>query len=223
MLIDDAGRARVADAIAAAESNTSGEIVVVLASEAEHYPATALAVAILAAFSLPLLAGVLGGWRPDALLPMWELSDTDTHVLRAIEAYAVVQAAVFVLTLAIVHYGGLARVLTPRGLRRDRVHRRALAQFKARGIDRTAGRTGVLFYIAEPERIAEVIADDGIFEKVTPDHWATTITALVDGVKTGRAADGIVTAIGLAGAVLAAHCPPGADNPNELPDRLIEI
>ena len=35
--------------------------------------------------------------------------------------------------------------------------------------------------------------------------------------------DGLVGAIGAAGVILAAHFPPGADNPDELPDHLIVL
>lgn len=222
MLVSDDDREAVAAAIHVAEANTSGEIVVILAAEPENYPATALTVAAFMAFAVPLVAVVLG-WRPDTMLPSWDLADPSLRLLRGIEAFAAIQVALFAAMAALVGRTGLARALTPRGLRRDRVHRAALTQFKARGLDATLGRTGVLFYIAEAERIAEVIADAAVFAKVTPDHWAATITALTDGVKAGRPADGIIAAIGLAGGVLAEHFPPVGDNPNELPDRLIEI
>lgn len=219
MLFSPADRDRVSAAIAAAERTTAGEIVVIVASEPLAYPATALSGAALAALTLPLVA-VLLGWQPATLFPDW---DTGADALRAIEAFAMVQALVFAAVLALLWFTALARWLTPPGLRRDRVHAAALTQFKARGFEATAGRTGVLLYIAEPERIAEVIADAGVFAKVPPEHWGATITALTDGIKAGAAADGVIAAIGLAGGVLAAHFPPVAGDVNELPDRLIEI
>ncbi len=222
MLFTDTERTAVEAAIAEAERHTSGEIVVIVSAEAHRYPATSLTVAALAALSLPMLA-VLGGWAPDALFPDWEVLDAGVRVVHALEGFAAVQALVFAAVLALLHYGGLARLLTPAGLRRDRVHREALVQFKARGLSATEGRTGVLIYVAETERIAEVVADTGIYAKVSPDHWGATIKALVEGVKAGRPADGMVAAVRLAGGVLAEHFPPRADNPNELPDRLIEI
>jgi putative membrane protein len=173
------------------------------------------------ALTVPLIA-VLLGWSPGALFPDWDITAA-TAERHALEAFVAVQALVFVAVLALLYYTPLARTLTPGGLRRDRVHRAALTQFKARGFDATAARTGVLIFVDEPEHIAEVVADTGIFARVTPDHWGATIAALITGIKAGKPADGMVAAIGLAGQVLAEHFPPLPDDVNELSDHLIEI
>ncbi|MFZ4690483.1 MAG: TPM domain-containing protein [Polymorphobacter sp.] len=222
MLFSSVDKDRVSAAIAAAESRTAGEIVVIISAEPQRYPTTALSVAALLALSAPLLA-VLAGWAPADLFPDWDAVDPAIGVVRGFEAFVAVQALLFTGVLALLYYTSLGRRLTPSGLRRDRVHRAALTQFKARGLQATEGRTGVLIYVDEPEHIAEVIADTAVFAKVAPDHWGETIAALTSGIKAGRPADGMVAAIGLAGDVLAAHFPPVADDVNELPDHLIEI
>ncbi|WP_310497867.1 hypothetical protein [Sandarakinorhabdus sp.] len=222
MLFSQADRARIAAAIADAESRTAGEIVVIVSTAPQRYPATALSIAVLAALVLPLIA-VLLGWSPAVLFADWGDTSATGRALRQIEAFVAVQTLVFGFALALVQFGGLARRLTPHGLRRDRVHRDATLQFKARGLEATAGRTGILIYVDEPEHVAEIIADEGIFTRVAPDDWADTITALTDGIKAGRAADGMVEAIARAGAVLAQHVPVMAGDINELPDGLIEI
>ncbi len=222
MLFSDQDRARIAEAIRAAEATTAGEIVVIVNTQAHRYHDTALAVAILAALALPFGA-VVAGWAPSALFPDWDTLDAANRELHAIEGFAAVQALVFLATLALVALARLDRALTPAGLRRDRVHAAAMTQFRARGLTRTAGRTGLLLYVDEPEHVAEVIADEGVFACVAPDEWAETIAALTAGIKAGRAADGMVAAIARAGAVLARHLPRAADDVNELPDGLIEL
>ncbi len=222
MLFSEADRDRVGAAIAAAEAHTAGEIVVIVSGSPRRYPATALSIAALAALSLPFIA-IVAGWSPASLFPDWDAIDVAVREQRGLEAVLAAQAVLFAGLLALVHFTGLGRRLTPHGLRRDAVHRAALIQFKARGLEATAGRTGVLIYVDEPERIAEVIADTAVYAKVTPDHWGRTIGALTQGIAAGTPADGMVAAIALAGGVLAEHFPPAPDDVNELPDRLIEI
>lgn len=222
MLFNDTDRTRIAAAIAAAEATTSGEIVVIINTRAHRYAATMLATAVLAAFILPFVA-VLAGWTPSALFPDWDALDAVTREQHGIEGFAAAQALLFIVTLALVGGLRLDRALTPRGLRRDRVHHAAMMQFRARGLTATQGRTGVLLYLDEAEHVAEVIADEAVFTRVAADDWAETIAALIAGIKSGHAADGLVTAIERAGAVLATHLPPRPDDVNELPDTLIEI
>ena len=223
-MLDDAGRGAVADAIAVAERTTSGEIVCVVDPRPHRYPATGLTIAALAAFALPF-AGVLAGLDFGVLMPWheWSTSAFSDDVRAAIEAFALVQVVIFVLVAALTVWTSLGRALTPRSHRRARVRAEALSQFRARGIGNTRDRTGVLIFVSVADRLAEVVADQGIYAKVPPEHWATTVAALVAGIGAGDAARGFVDAVALAGAVLAEHFPPLADNPNELPDRLIEL
>ena len=222
MLFSDAARAQVSAAITAAEATTAGEIVVIVSAADHRYPATALSIAALLALTLPLIAA-FAGWQPANLIPDWDAIDDAARTMHGFEAFAAIQSIVFTATLALLYFTPLARALTPPGLRRDRVHRAALTQFKARGLESTVGRTGVLIYVDEPEHIAEVIADTAIYAKVPPTHWHTTISALTSGIKAGQPAQGMVDAITLCGAVLSEHFPRLADDTNELPDHLIEL
>jgi len=222
MLFNDSDRARIARAIADAEATTAGEIVVIVNTRPHRYTATMLAAAVLAAFVLPFGA-VLAGWAPSLLFPDWDVLDAATRERHAVEGFVAAQAVLFVATLALVAGLRFDRILTPRPLRRDRVHHAAMVQFRARGLSATQGRTGLLLYVDEPEHVAEVIADDGVFALVAADDWADTIAALIDGIKAGRAADGMVAAITRAGAVLSRHLPPHVGDVNELPDTLIEL
>ncbi len=216
---------RIAKAIGDAETRTSGEIFAIVTDERPRYGAVALGAATLAAFALPLIA-VLLGLEPARLVPFdggWHQGSPRVELLRSIEAYAALQALVFIITLALTWFTPLGLWLTPRSIRRERVHGEAMKQFLSRGLHVTAERTGVLLYVSLADHVAEVVADEGIYRKVSPELWGDTILALIEGIKTGRAADGFVRAIEIAGAVLAEHFPPRAHNPNELPDKLIEL
>ncbi|MGI4878486.1 MAG: TPM domain-containing protein, partial [Janthinobacterium lividum] len=189
-----------------------------------RYTTTGLTLATLLAFAVPLAMTLLG-FSPDriAALRDWSTSDPATDLRRTVEAYAAIQVVVFVVVAGLLVKTRLGAMLTPRALKRDRVHAEALSQFRARGIGATRARTGVLIFVSLSDRIAEVVADAGIYARVEPRHWATTVHALVEGIKAGSPGKGFVDAIALAGTVLAEHFPAETDNPDELPNRLIEI
>ena len=222
-MFSDADRAAIADAITAAETHTSGEIVCVVSDRVDHYAATGLTYAALLAFALPLVA-TLFGYGPDGIAALndWSSGDPGEDLRRAVEAYAAVQIVVFVACAALFVRTSLGSRLALRAIKREHVHAAALTQFKAGGIGTTRAHTGVLIFVSLADRMAEVVADPAIYAKVPPDHWATTVTALTDGIRAGTPGAGFVRAIELAGAVLAEHFP-ASGGANELPNRLIEI
>jgi putative membrane protein len=205
MMVTDADRARIADAIRAAEAKTSGEIFCVLANNAGTYRLMPIAWAAVVALIVPI---------PLILLTEWE-----AKTVYVLQLLAFIAASV-----------GLSREsirfrTVPRRMKRERAHAAAMRQFLAQGMQKTAGRTGVLIFAAAAERYVEIIADGGINTKVTQEVWDKAVAALIAAIKDGRAGDGFVTAIEQCGAVLAEHFPvaPGSVNPDELPDKLVEI
>jgi putative membrane protein len=53
--------------------------------------------------------------------------------------------------------------------------------------------------------------------------WVDAVDALTNGMKRGAPAEGFTAAIRLCGEVLAEHFPPSNDNPDELPNVLVEL
>lgn len=216
-------QARIADAIADAESRTSGEILCTLSTERHRYVEWVLALAALAAFALPAIA-TLAGFGPTrwaAMLGLWQQGPLDDR--QMIELYAGAQAVTLLLATLALWWSPFAQAWAPRGLRQDRVHEIALKQFLARGIHLTAGRTGVLVHVSLEDHVVEIVADEGIYTRVPPDHWGEAAEALLAGVKAGDIAGGFVAAIGRVGDTLAAHFPPGSSNPDELPNQLLIV
>lgn len=215
--------ARVAAAIADAESRTSGEILCMATRERHGYPAWSLGLAAFAAFTLPFLAALLG-FGPErwiALLLGWRLPEPTA--LHIVEAYAVAQLLLFLTAAALLLWTGLGQRLAPRRVRRARVHDLAMRHFLAQGIHVTDGRTGVLIFASMRDRVAEVVADRAIHERVPEEHWGETLAPLLLAMHEGRPADGFVAAVERAGAVLAEHFPPTAANPDEVRNALIEV
>ena len=204
-MISDVEKAKINDAIRAAESKTSGELYCVLAQNAGSYRlmpvAWAAALALLVPW--PLIAGTT-----------WS----------AMTVY-VIQLAVFAIAAIGLSQPAIRFHIVPGRTKRERAHAAAMRQFWAHGMHKTEKRTGVLIFAAAAERYVEIIADAGINAKVTQEVWDGAVAALVAAIKDGRPGDGFVEAIAQCGAVLAQHfpAPPGAANPDELPDRLVEI
>ncbi len=221
-------KGRIADAIAAAEATTSGEIFCVLARQVSSYRDISLGWAAAAALLLPLGLIPFGfdpAWIP-GLGDGWQaahLSSTDVIVGQSLAAYALIQSAVFLTAFLLTSIPGVRRMITPRSVRRARVRRAAMEQFLAHGLHVTQARTGVLIFAALSDHQVEVVADEGIYSKVDHAVWADAVEALAKGMKQGDPAVGFEVAIGLCGAVLAEHFPPGASNLNEVEDRLVLI
>ena len=55
------------------------------------------------------------------------------------------------------------------------------------------------------------------------EDWGKAMADLVQPVRDGRIADGLVDAIGDVGVLLAQHLPRASDDVNELPDRMIHL
>ncbi|MBN9318547.1 MAG: hypothetical protein BGN86_14525 [Caulobacterales bacterium 68-7] len=212
--------ARISGAVALAERGTSGEIRCVLADDVDPMRSALIACALaLAAPAIALLFGVQPQTLADTFIG-WSaahgLTPTDAAA-SALQAYVVLQTTVLVLALAIV-FSPLPRWLTPTAWRKAAVDRAAAAQFEALGLVHTRDRTGVLLYVSLRHRRAEVLADEGIYAKAPHQVWDEVIALLTEPLRRGETADGFVAAVERIGAILAAHLPPRADDPNELPD-----
>ncbi len=219
---------RIAAAIAAAETRTSGEIFCVLARRVSSYRDVSLGWAAAAALILPLGLipfGFEAAWIP-GFADSWEaahLASREISTGQALGAYAVIQAVVFLAVYLITRLPGVTRWVTPAAVRRARVRNAAVQQFLAHGLHVTEGRTGVLIFAALSDHRVEVVADEGIHARVDQAVWGDAAEALSQGLKRGDAAAGFEAAIGLCGEVLATHFPPRSGNPNEVADRLVVI
>jgi putative membrane protein len=202
-MITEADKARIVEAIKQAESKTSGEIFCVITQQSNDYRLVPVAWAALLALVVPLVLISFTSWPASVIY--------------------IVQLAVFVIATAVLAQPNIRFRIVPRMTKHDRAHAEAMRQFFAQGLDKTENRTGVLIFASVAERYAEIVADVGINSKVTSDVWRNTIAALIAAINQDRAGDGFVAAIGQCGAILAQHFPPGALNPDELPNKLVEL
>src|ERR1700704_3162829 len=125
-MISEADKARVADAIRAAETKTSGEIFCVVAQHSSDYRLVPLAWAALIALLVP---------APLIYLTLWPAS-----------VIYLVQLVAFAGCSIALGQPGLRFRIVPRRAKHDRAHAEAMRQFFAQGLDRTESRTGVLIF-----------------------------------------------------------------------------
>lgn len=225
--------ARVNAAISQAEATTSGEITCVIKAKAMDYPETPLAWGFGAALLLPLIAALFGvslselvsSHLPSAIAG-WEASHVTQHAynhVQDIALYGLSQIIVFLIVYALVRFTALKIWLTPKAVKHRRAHEKATEQFYARGLHLTANNTGVMIFCALQEHYAAVIADSGIHARVDQGLWKDTLSVLLTHIKKGDLTGGYEAAIARCGEALTQHFPAGDENPNELPDVLIEI
>jgi len=201
MKITDTDRARIVEAIAAAEKRTSGEIVAIVTAASDDYRHLPLLWAAAAALIVPLVLINLGGWP--------------------VQSVYLAQLGVFAVLAVVLSLAPVRRYIVPRALGRRRAHRLAVDQFLAQNLHTTEGRTGVMIFVSTAERYAEIVADEGIYRKADRSVWDDAVAALTSEIAAGRVGEGFERAIKTCGAVLAEHFPAGKDNHDELPNRLI--
>jgi len=202
-LATEEARQRIAQAIAEAERDPGGEIVVVIAPRCDDYAFVPLAWAAVIALAVP----------PVLYAFFW---------LSPVTIYGIAVATFAALAL-ILGLWPVRLAVTPRSLRRKHARRCAREQFLSQELHTTQGRTGVLIFVALAERYCEIIADTAVAGKVPAERWVGIVERLLAEIRAGRGVAGLAAAIAACGAILAEHFPPGADNPDELPDHLIVL
>jgi putative membrane protein len=209
----------VRHAIETCEEKTAGEIYCVIAHEASDYSETPIAWAAFSAFFVPLAFLVFS---------IWQQGWTIAHIGGAKDAIGlswlvVLQALTFSGVWLLASVPVARSFLTPAPLKRERVRQRALEQFHAHNLHQTEARTGVLIFVSLSERMAELLADEGINRLVEPGAWRQPMNELVDAMRRQALAEGLIAAVNKTGAILAAYVPARAVEVNELPDAVVEL
>jgi putative membrane protein len=216
-------RGRISAAVSAAEGNSAGEIVTIVADKSDSYHDAGLHYAITAMLVVFSLIAAF----PDHFSALFGLFSNGWVVEPTLREVLTAALVAMILTFLLIRYAlawmPLRLALTPHKTKARRVRRRAVALFRVGTEARTIGRTGILIYLSAAERIAEIVADEAIHSKVEAGVWGDAMAALVADVKQGRVADGMIAAVERVGVVLAQHLPRAADDRNELPDRIIEL
>jgi len=213
----------VTDAVARAEALSDGEIVTVVAESSDSYHDVALHWAVLGMLLVPAAAAALPQSVVDDVGAMFLGWNAELTRPVAMLIMIAALALMFLIVRLILASRPLRMALTPGATKSRRVARRALQIFRVSAEKKTHGRTGVLLYLSLLEHRAEIVADEAIHSKVEPEVWGDAMVALVEKVKDGKPGEGMAAAVDSIGEVLATVLPKSLDDPNQIPDRLIEI
>lgn len=212
MKLSEQEKARISEAVRAAERRTSAEIVPVLVARSALYRdaqhRTGLALALL------VLTGLLM-WEALWLPWGWHAANGAWLIAATLLAYLI---GTWLGTCAPV-----VRAVTSTDRLRHKVQLRAERAFAQHGISHTRERTGVLLMISLLERHVYVLPDQGIGSRVQAAQWDDVVKTVIAKLKANDIAGGFCAGIERCGAILAEVCPPRpGDNPDELSDRLVQ-
>jgi putative membrane protein len=221
--LSEADHDLVTNAVTAAEMQTDGEIVTMIARRSDSYHDAGLHWAIAVVFLAVSAFAAFPDFYRDLILRLtgsWEHELSERALLTWLLVVIILK---FLAVRYILAWMPLRMALTPRATKARRVRRRAVLLFRTAAEARTRARTGVLIYLSLDEHRAEIVADAAINDKVSPEAWGEAMAALVSEIRAGRPGQGLAEAVRQTGIILAAHFPRSADDSNELPDRLIEL
>jgi len=203
-IVDEAGKNKIREAVQAAERLTSGEFVTVIARRSDDYLYIPVLWAALCALITP---GILKLLTPDFA-----------------QHYAyTTQAALFLVLAVVLQWEPLKMLLIPSSVKTQRASRNAHMQFYVQGLHKTKDHTGVLLFVSVAEHYVEIIADQGINDKLETGTWDKIVQSFVAQVKNNQVTDGFVEAVESCGTLMQTHFPRAADDKDELSNRLIEI
>lgn len=213
----------VSEAVAAAEQQTSGEIVTVLADRSDGYTDVVLVWAAALAFTAMSFFAVF----PEPFFNFWDRLTgawgTDWTPGGIATVATLLGAVVFLASWFILSLDAVRFRIIPSPVKSARAHEAAVRHFKVGAERRTHGRTGVLLYLSMREHRAEIVADESIATRVPAEVWGEAMVDMLAEVSKGCIAEGLAAGVRDVGVVLAEHFPRDAADDNELPDRLIEV
>lgn len=220
--IGEADIDRVTEAVTEAETRSDAEIATIVSERSDNYNDVPLIwAALIALLALAVYAGF-----PDFYIAMLDRLTGGWHVWSLRELLTVIVFATtikFLATRYLIAWWPLRMAFTPAKTKTRRVRNRAIALFKASTERRTRSRTGVLIYLSLAEHRAEIVADEAIVAKVAPEAWGAAMAAMIVHLKAGRPGDGMAAAVAAIGDVLAEHFPRTGTDPDEMPNRMIQL
>lgn len=213
-VLSEADNQKIKEAVARAESKTSGEIVTALIKESSDYAFHELLASLFGGFIFYTVClifyGDISRWLEKAF---WSYNDSWPAIFIGVSTVAVIGILYLMANIE-----GVDRLIVSAKTIDRKVKRRAMLFFGEAGLFDTKDRTGILIFISLREKRVELIADKGINDKVHKDTWTDIVDQLIEDIKKGNMVDGLAQAVESCGSRLVEHFPIEPDDENELSD-----
>lgn len=189
-LFSSADLARIAEAVKAAEGQTSGEIVPYVVERSDGYEAAIWR----GGFALSALVWLV-------VLLWYELSTTwfAFGLVEILLSLVLAQGLGMMLTLLL---PALKRFFAGQIALTRAVQQEAHTAFLREEVFKTRERTGILLFMSLFERRVVVLGDAGINAKVAQEEWEEVVQIIIAGMRAQQPAEGLIAAIQKCGALL---------------------
>lgn len=200
---------RIEEAVKDAENQTSGEVVPFAVHASDEYDE--------ASWRAGMLLGVLAL----AVFVLFHYFSQSWQPLDFILVALITLGAAMIGVMLSLFVSPVKRLFAGNDVMDRRVAQRAAEAFLEEEVFNTRGRTGILIFMSMLERKVLVLGDSGINAKVQKSEWEGIVKTIVNGMKAGKPADGLVDAIRQCGELLKKEdVAIKADDKNELSNRM---
>lgn len=202
MKISQIDRDTISEAIRLAELRTSGEIVPVIVSKSDFYPAAHFRFALILGALFPLLTYYIVDFLDPIIIILMQIPGLN-------------------LGYILCHFPYIKRFFTTKKEMEEEVYQKAIEIFHHHRVSKTKDRTGIMIYVSLLEHRVEVIGDIGISAVVPAHFWEELVKELTLDIGKGNIVEGLIKAIGTCGHSLKESFPIQEDNTNEVSNKLI--
>ena len=210
-------RKSIAAAVSEAERQTSGEIVPVVASASGRYDRAE----DLFGMAVALLALALVWIFFQDILPVAEDWESGQRLVIGLAPILLIVLGGFLSgAVAATRIPALRLPFIAKKEMNEEVERGAAEAFHRFRVRTTNEGTGVLIYVSLFEHRVRVIGDDAISRKLGQSDWKEIRDLVTNGMRSGRAAEGLVAAVKRCGELLGKHFPAKSGDIDELHNEL---
>lgn len=202
-MISQKDQTDISKIIDAAEERTRAELIPMVVTKSDAYPAAHFRCAILMSFIFTVAL---------YLSPL--------NILNPIY-FIWIQIPGFVIGYFLANIDIIARFFVTNKEMEEEVYQRALEAFFEHNLHSTDEHIGVLLFISRFEKKVKIIGDRGIKEKIDDEKWQTIIEVFKKEARSTTYIEALKSSIPRIADVLALHFPHTGNNKNEIRNHII--